>query len=107
MKKLSIGVLAVFVILAFLPSQALAISKTAAATGITATDPEDSELIADLNNRLNEISQIDRSDLSRSEKKDLRKEVRAIKSELKALNGGIYLSIGTIILVALILILVL
>jgi len=64
--------------------------------------------------RLNEIKAMDMSALSSSEKKELRKEVRAIKSESKANSkyvegghGGIYLSVGAIIVIILLLILLL
>jgi hypothetical protein len=42
-----------------------------------------------------------------SEKKELRKEVRTIKAQLKASNNGVYLSVGAIIIVILLLILIL
>lgn len=60
-----------------------------------------------LENRLEEIKNLDRSNLSRTEKKGLRREVREIKKELAAISGGVYLSIGAIILIALLLILLL
>ncbi|HYG01823.1 MAG TPA: hypothetical protein VD927_05215 [Chryseosolibacter sp.] len=58
-----------------------------------------------LQNRLNEIKQIDMKGLSRHEKKELRKEVKTIKKEMAALSGGVYISIGAILLIALLLIL--
>ncbi len=60
-----------------------------------------------LEHRLAEIKALDKESLSRSEKKQLRKEVREIKKELAAISGGVYLSIGAIILIALLLILLL
>ena len=56
--------------------------------------------------RLNEINEMDISAMSLSEKNELRKEVRAIEKE-KRPSGGIYLSVGAAILIALILILLL
>lgn len=58
-----------------------------------------------LNNRLEEIKAMDKTQLSRAEKKALRGEVRAIKKELAAVSGGVYLSIGAIILIVLLIIL--
>lgn len=107
MKKLVISVFAVFMMFAVIPTQLHAIAKTAATTTMAATEPVESEVANTLKSRLNEISQIDRSNMTRLEKKELRKEVRAIKSELKNLNGGVYLSVGAIILIVLVLILVL
>jgi hypothetical protein len=58
-------------------------------------------------NRLDEIKSMDKSSLNSSEKKELRKEVRAIKSSLKASGNGLYLSVGAIIIIILLLILLL
>jgi hypothetical protein len=57
--------------------------------------------------RLEEIKEMDKSDLSRVEKKELRKEVREIKADLKASGNGLYLSVGAIIIIILLLILLL
>tara|TARA_R110000850_G_scaffold274635_1_gene412454 strand:+ start:88097 stop:88363 length:267 start_codon:yes stop_codon:yes gene_type:complete len=57
--------------------------------------------------RLEEIKEMDKSDLSRSERKELRKEVRSIKKELRSTGNGVYLSVGAIIVIILLLILLL
>jgi hypothetical protein len=57
--------------------------------------------------RLKEIKEMDKSDLSRTEKKNLRKEVKSMKKEMKAMNGGVYLSVAAIIIIILVLILIL
>ena len=57
--------------------------------------------------RLEDIKGMDKSEMSRLEKKSLRKEVLGIKKEMKAVSGGIYLSVGAIIIVILLLILLL
>jgi hypothetical protein len=62
---------------------------------------------ARLTNRLEEIRAMDKNTLSRNEKKALRVEVREIKKELAVVSGGVYLSIGAILLIALLLILLL
>jgi len=56
-------------------------------------------------NRLEEIKYMDKSDMNRSERKELRKEIREASKELKALGGGVYISVGAILLVAVLLIL--
>ena len=58
-----------------------------------------------LNNRLEEINGIDMSDLDRSEKKALKKEVKEIKKELKAIGNGVYISTGAIIIIILLILL--
>ena len=57
--------------------------------------------------RLEEIKAMDKSNLTRADKKNLRKEVRSIKEELRTTGNGVYLSIGAIIIILLILILIL
>ena len=57
--------------------------------------------------RLEEIKEMDRSSMSRVEKRELRKEVKAIKSELRSTGNGVYLSVGAIIIIILLLILLL
>jgi hypothetical protein len=61
----------------------------------------------ELQKRLAEINALDKKDLSRGEKRALRVEVRNIEKEMAEISGGVYLSIGAIILIALLLILLL
>jgi hypothetical protein len=57
--------------------------------------------------RLQKIKDMDKSDMISSERKALRKEVRAIRNEMRSNNNGIYLSVGAIIIIILLLILLL
>ncbi len=57
--------------------------------------------------RLDEINAIDKSTLNSAEKRQLRKEVKALKSNLNELGGGVYISVGAILLVIILLILLL
>ena len=66
-------------------------------------DPRAQQLLQ----RLEEIKNIDKSKITRLEKKSLRKEVKAIKKEGKEISGGVYLSVGAIIIIILLLILLL
>ena len=70
----------------------------------TTAVPADVQVMYD---RLEVIKKTDNSEMSRVEKKELRKEVRSIKSELKSRNGGVYLSVGAIIIIVLLLIILL
>ncbi|HLF46979.1 MAG TPA: hypothetical protein VI548_11175 [Chitinophagaceae bacterium] len=63
--------------------------------------------IQELVQRLENIRAMDKSEMTRLEKKGLRKEVKDIKMEMKVASGGVYLSIGAIIIVILLLILLL
>ncbi len=57
--------------------------------------------------RLEEIKSLDKSTMTSKEKKALRKEVRSTKAALSEMNGGVYLSVGAIIIIILLLILLL
>lgn len=57
--------------------------------------------------RVEEIRDMDKSNLSRAERKELRKELRELKTEARAMSGGVYLSVGAIIIIILLLILIL
>lgn len=86
----------------------LAIASPALATSGNDIITENKEAhAAQLRQRLEEIRAMDKTSLSKSEKKALRREVREIKKGLAAISGGVYLSIGAIILIALLLILLL
>lgn len=60
-----------------------------------------------LEERLAEINDLDKSALSRSEKKALKNEVKEIKSKMKALGGGVYISAGALIVILILLIILL
>ena len=57
--------------------------------------------------RLDVIKSMSKSELTRVEKRNLRKEVREIKKEMAVSNGGVYLSVGAVIIIILLLILIL
>lgn len=102
MKKLPFYLMMMVLSLSIFPSTIMAAEKTAT----TATTKEMPAEVKVMINRLEEIKEMDKSSLSRSEKKELRKEVRAIKSELKATGNGVYISVGAIIIIVLLLILI-
>lgn len=58
-------------------------------------------------NRIYEIRNMDRSHMTSSEKKELRKELKQLRKEAKPRSNGVYLSIGAIVIIALLLILLL
>lgn len=75
-------------------------------TNITETTIKE-EIPADVQimlNRLEEIKAMDKSDLKSAERKELRAEVREIKSTLRANGNGIYISTGAIIIILLLII---
>ncbi len=60
-----------------------------------------------ITSRVDEIRNMDKSNLTRAEKKALRSELKQMKEQARALSGGVYLSVGAIIIIILLLILIL
>lgn len=64
--------------------------------------------IAEMKLRVEQIKAMDRSQLSRAQRKALREELRNMNKEAKAISsGGIYISLGALIIIVLLLILLL
>jgi hypothetical protein len=106
MTKISLRILSFALLIAIaLPASASIVNpnSTPASTTTTTEDPRAMQLVQ----RLEHIKGIDRSTLTKSERKELRKEVKEIKKEMKAIKGGVYLSVGAIIIIILVLILIL
>jgi hypothetical protein len=101
MKKNALCIMAICLSLAFNPLQSRA--TTIAATSSVVFS--DSAAAGKLLGRLNEINDMDKTNLTFSEKKALRKEVVALRSGLKDIGKGVYLSVGAIIIILLLLIL--
>ena len=95
--------------LTFLPLQSFGAVKEDPAT-LPVTKPPESKEAAEARTlvlRLDEIKAMDMSKLKSSEKKDLRKEVRSIRRELKDISGGVYISAGVLIVILILLIVIL
>jgi hypothetical protein len=72
------------------------------------TEEEIAVRMNQMTKRVEEIKSMDRSSLSKQERKELRKELREMNKTAKALGqGGVYLSVGAIIIIILLLILIL
>jgi hypothetical protein len=113
MKKLALGLITGSMLLMGSPYLLKADTEPTEISSPAATTVKSTE-VADMELRLNEIKAMDMKALSSSEKKELRKEVRGIKSDLKANeksaavnSGGVYVSVGAAILIVLLLILLL
>lgn len=98
----------------FIAMSASVITPAFAADGDQKANTEKTEKDANaqqLMNRLQEIRNMDRSNLTSTEKKELRKELKEMKKEARKADrdrrGGIYLSVGAIIIIILLLILLL
>ncbi len=106
MKKTALVCLLVISLLAYLPQSHSAINAHSTKKEVVLTEAQTLRL-NQINARLVQIQNMDKSALSSQEKKVLRKEVRAMKSEARESSGGIYLSIGAVILIVVLLIVLL
>lgn len=100
----------------FIYSLVLVFTLAVSATNVSAADKKEpkTEMTAEqkvqfdkIVNRVEEIRNMDKSNLTRDEKKALRKELREMKDKARAMSGGVYLSVGAIIIIILLLILIL
>jgi hypothetical protein len=66
---------------------------------------EESERLLEIESKVLEIKEMDLSDLSKEEKKELKDELRSLEKEAKAFRGtGIYISTGALIIIILLII---
>lgn len=106
MKKIAFCLIASCMLLTFQPLQSKAATTKEPSSLIVSKTAEAIEAKT-LLVRLNEINTMDKSNLNSSEKKSLRKEVRTIKRHLSESSGGVYLSVGAIIIIILLLVILL
>ena len=105
MKKVTFYLMMMVLSLSVIPTQVFASEKNP--TLVTNIPKEVPTEVKVMLNRLEEIKAMDKSNMTSVEKKELRKEVRAIKADLESSGNGVYLSIGAIIIIILLLILLL
>jgi hypothetical protein len=104
MKKFTLAFVTAIMLLIMSPAQAKETSP--AAPRSTALTAEESARVTALINRVNEINAMDRSTMTHTEKKELRKELRSIKREVNHSNGGVvYISGGLLVLIIVLIIL--
>jgi len=103
MKKMLIGVSAFMLMALVSPNLQAACLSSAPVTVVAPTKAEEQGAILA---RVYEIKKMDKSNLTLSEKKGLRTELKSLKKRYRE-NGGVYLSVGAIVIIILILILIL
>ncbi len=116
MKKFSFSLLAMIFLMAIVPVQLKASTEPTPTTVVSAKAVVNTD-VSVMISRVEAIKAMDKSELTSTEKKELRKELRTIKSNLAASSkadltatgtgGGLYLSVGAIIIIILLLILLL
>jgi hypothetical protein len=103
-----IAVTMLLTLAAFSSRAATTIDNKLTKEAIAGMTPEQKQVrIEEIKQRVNEIRSMDKSHLSRQERKELRVELRGLKHQANELGGGIYLSVGAIIIIILLLILIL
>ena len=103
MKKFIYSLILVFT-LGISTNTVSAANKTETKTEMTAEQKAQFERLV---NRVEEIRNMDKSNLTREEKRALRKELKEMKQQARVLEKGVYLSVGAIIIIILLLILIL
>jgi hypothetical protein len=105
MRKLVFYTMTICLLFTFSPGDVKAVNSTPK-SAIVAERLTEAEKVQAMLDRLQEIKAMDRKLLTSDQRKDLRKEVREIKQEMKAVTG-IYISIGALVIIILLLILIL
>jgi hypothetical protein len=108
-KKICLTTLTVFLCLVAFSSQAATFTNSKADKEAIAnmTVEQKQARIEEIKLRVQEIKAMDKSQLTRADRKELRQELRSDRMEARDLGGGIYLSVGAIIIIILLLILIL
>ncbi|MGY4383754.1 uncharacterized protein YigE (DUF2233 family) [Pedobacter sp. UYP24] len=104
MKRLIYSLVLIFTLAISANTVSAAEKKENAKTEMTADQQIQLQRIT---NRVEEIKAMDKSNLTKAERKDLRNELKDMKKQARAMNGGVYLSVGAIIIIILLLILIL
>lgn len=106
MRKLFILFVSAIMVLTIVPTQAGDI-KGLYKKEVAGTNTLTVEEVNAYEARVNEIKAMDKASMTSAERKELRKEVRAIESELKLNSGGVYVSVGVLLLIIILLIVLL
>ncbi len=103
-KTIFIALLTIFSLSA---SNVFAAAKTSTSTASATENKLSEEEMSNYRNRVEEIRDMDKSELTSSEKKELRSELKDIKETMHRSGGYIYIGGGTLILIIILLIILL
>lgn len=104
MKKATLYLMILLLSVSFIPTSVYATDKKMETT--TSIPPKEVPIeIKVMLDRLKEIKAMDKSNMNRAEKKELRKEVRTINKSLRATGNGVYISVGALLIIILLIIL--
>jgi hypothetical protein len=107
--KISVALLGILLTTSVINSHAAPIVDKRPATERVAemTEEQKQARLEAIKLRATEIKEMDKSNMSRSEKRALKKELKQMNKEAREMRGGVYLSVGAIIIIILLLILIL
>jgi len=106
MKKFVFCLMVACLSFTLLPVQSNA-STVTEPTGTTDPKTAESPEVKVLLLRIDEINKMDKSEMDAAEKKELRKEVKALRNDLKTIAPGLYISGAAAILLVILLIILL
>ncbi len=106
LNKMKKSILFAFIMIFMLSASTLAASGTKNPANLSKTENKLSEEeLSRLTRRVEEIRDIDKTDLTAKEKKEMRKELKGIKENVRRDGGVVYLSVGTLLIIILLVIL--
>ncbi len=106
MNFLKIMIVSIFITLV-LPVSSIAMNTSNTISMPLSDSASDAKIAAEITQRVYEIQSMDKTNLSPSEKKALRNELKDMKAKADGLGRGVYLSVGAVIIIILLLILIL
>ncbi|MFA6128607.1 MAG: hypothetical protein WC699_15010 [Bacteroidales bacterium] len=108
MKKLIPFLMTALLLLTFVPTQVTAgtVSRSVSVS-VSPVDKIGASNAHALLARLDQIRSMDLGSLSQAEKRNLRRELRSMKSQLNTIGGGVYISAGAVILILILLLILL
>jgi len=107
-KRIYLIAATVMLTLAAFSSQAATVTPILNKDAIAAMTTEQKQArIEEIKARVAEIKAMDKSQLSNADRKELRAELKSDRREARMMSGGVYLSVGAIIIIILLLILIL
>ena len=108
-KTIFFGILLIFTLsssIAFAGNKASKAVIENSATLVKTDNKLTAEEVAVMTARVEEIRDMDKSNMTTMEKRELKKELKAIKENVRKDGGVIYISVGTVLLIVLIIILI-
>ena len=108
-KTIFFGILMIFTLSSTIAFASKKESKTAIENSVAVTKTENklsAEEVAVMTARVEVIRNMDKSNMTSMEKRELRTELKAIKENVRKDGGVIYISVGTVLLIVLILLLI-